>query len=76
MTLTRQMQNLYESTHLADLAADEFTVTMFAKTNRCTTSVASRLIQKAIDSDVIECVGDRLAQGKRMRAYRFLVQPS
>lgn len=70
--LTAQLQVLYSETHIPMLKDGEFTVSMFALANKCNSGTAGRLIQRAIEQNKIEPVGDRLHQRKRVQAYRFV----
>ena len=70
-TMTAQLRNLYETTHISTLKEDEFTIGMFAKSNNCNTGTAGRLVEKAIEQGLVEYVGDRLHMKKRAQAYRF-----
>lgn len=69
--LTEQLRALYADTHLPALGGSEFTVTMFAEANGCPNGTAARLIEDALKSGRIRCVGERLHEKRKAKAYVF-----
>lgn len=53
------------------LGAAEFTAAMFAEINGCGPSTAARILQGALKSGRITCVGHRLHLGRKNKAFRF-----
>jgi len=71
-SLTEQLKALYEATHVPQLAPEEFTCSMFRAATGCTKATAETLLANAVKEGGIRYVGERLHDGKRVKAYRFV----
>ena len=71
-TLTEQLRALYEASRIPPLAPDEFHCGMFRAATGCTKATAETLLANAVKEGGIRCVGERLHDGKRVKAYRFV----